>query len=196
MTLTRLLIPGLSVLAIAACATEGHGDDVAQAGDAGDPGPPAAVSTIGPPRLAADLRDVQGRVRARATAETSGDSLRVRVEAVGMTPGSYGAHLHTTGRCDSPDFTSAGPHWNPTGQKHGKDNPAGMHKGDLPNLLVGTDGRGSFEYTIPNAGLSGMLPTSLIDGDGASVVVHAKADDFRTDPSGNSGARIACGVLG
>ncbi len=113
-----------------------------------------------------------------------------------MSPGSYGAHLHAVGRCDPPGFESAGPHWNPTGQKHGKDNPAGMHKGDLPNLLVGTDGRGSFEYTIPNAGLSGMLPNRLIDGDGAAVVIHASADDYRTDPSGNSGARIACGVLG
>ncbi len=193
MRLARLLIPGFSALAIAACATDGGADDVVAADD---PGPPAAVSTIGPPRLTADLRDSQGRVRARATAETSGDSLRVRVEAVGMSPGSYGAHLHTTGRCDPPGFTTAGPHWNPTDQKHGKDNPAGMHKGDLPNLLVGTDGRGSFEYTIPNAGLSGMLPNRLIDADGASVVIHEKADDFRTDPSGNSGGRIACGVLG
>jgi Cu-Zn family superoxide dismutase len=194
MKLANRLIPGFSALALAACATDGGSDDSMEA--AGDPGPPAAVSTIGPPRLSADLRDAEGRVRARATAESSGDSLRVRVEAVGMTPGAYGAHLHTTGRCDAPAFTTAGPHWNPTGHKHGKDNPAGMHKGDLPNLLVGTDGRGSFEYTIPNAGLSGMLPNRLIDADGASVVIHAKADDFRTDPSGNSGDRIACGVLG
>ncbi|HEX9947553.1 MAG TPA: superoxide dismutase family protein [Allosphingosinicella sp.] len=193
MRLARLLIPGFSALAIAACATERGSDDMAGADDAG---PPTAVSTIGPPRLTTDLRDPQGRVRARATAESSGDSLRVRVEAIGMTPGAYGAHLHTTGRCDAPGFTTAGPHWNPTGQMHGKDNPKGMHKGDLPNLLVGTDGRGSFEYTIPNAGLSGMLPNRLIDADGAAVVIHAKADDFRTDPSGNSGDRIACGVLG
>ena len=67
-----------------------------------------------------------------------------------------------------PDFASAGPHWNPTGQKHGKDNPQGMHKGDLPNLIVGPDGRGSFEYTIPHAILSGMLPTKLVDQDGAA----------------------------
>jgi Cu-Zn family superoxide dismutase len=79
---------------------------------------------------------------------------------------------------------------------HGKDNPKGMHKGDLPNLLAGADGRGSFEYTIPNATLSGMSPNKLIDEDGAAIVIHAKADDFRTDPSGNSGDRIACGVLG
>jgi Cu-Zn family superoxide dismutase len=193
MKLARLLIPGFSALALTACATDGGSDGMAAADDSGQT---TAVSTIGPPRLTADLRDAQGRVRARATAETAGDSLRVRVEAVGMTPGAYGAHLHTTGRCDAPAFTTAGPHWNPTSQMHGKDNPKGMHKGDLPNLMVGTDGRGSFEYTIPNAGLSGMLPNRLIDADGAAVVVHAKPDDFRTDPSGNSGDRIACGVLG
>jgi Cu-Zn family superoxide dismutase len=182
-----LLLIGAAALATAACATETGGTE-----------PEGAVvsSTIGPPVLTADLRDAQGRTRARATAESAGDSLRVRIEAVGMSPGVYGAHIHTVGRCDPPAFASAGPHWNPTGQMHGKDNPKGMHKGDLPNLTVGADGRGSFEYTIPNAGLSGMLPNRAIDADGASVVIHAKADDHRTDPSGNSGGRIACGVLG
>ena len=71
-----------------------------------------------------------------------------------------------------------------------------MHKGDLPNLLVGTDGRGSFEYTIPNASISRRPSNVLMDADGAALVIHQQADDFRTDPSGNSGARIACGVLG
>ena len=73
---------------------------------------------------------------------------------------------------------------------HGKDNPAGMHKADLPNILIGTDGRGSIEYTVPMAALG-----QLMDADGAAIVVHAQADDYRTDPSGASGARIACGVL-
>jgi Cu-Zn family superoxide dismutase len=182
-----LLLTGCAALALAACATD-------RETAAGPEGP--ITSTIGPPVLTADLRDSQGRTRARATAEQSGDSLRVRVEAIAMTPGAYGAHLHNVGRCDPPGFTTAGPHWNPSGNLHGKDNPKGLHKGDLPNLMVGTDGRGSFEYTIPNAGLSGMLPNRLIDADGASVVIHAKADDYRTDPSGNSGDRIACGVLG
>jgi Cu-Zn family superoxide dismutase len=181
-----LLLIGGAALAIAACAADTEATEPEG----------AIVSTIGPPVLNADLRDAQGRTLARARAEQSGDSLRVRVEAVGMSPGAYGAHLHAVGRCDAPDFESAGPHWNPTGQMHGKDNPKGMHKGDLPNLMVGADGRGSFEYTIPNAGLSGMLPNRAIDADGASVVVHAKSDDYRTDPSGNSGGRVACGVLG
>jgi Cu-Zn family superoxide dismutase len=182
-----LLLIGGAVLAIAGCATDT---------EATQPEGAVVSSTIGPPILNADLRDAQGRSLARATAEVAGDSLRVRVEAVAMSPGTYGAHLHSVGRCDPPAFASAGPHWNPTGQMHGKDNPKGMHKGDLPNLTVGADGRGSFEYTIPNAGLSGMLPNRLIDADGAAVVIHARPDDYRTDPSGNSGDRIACGVLG
>lgn len=183
----RLLLLGLAPV-VAACATNREPEAAGE--------PPAAVSTIGPDRLSADLRDKDGRICARATASASGDSLRVRVEAVSLAPGAYGAHLHAVGRCDPPGFATAGAHWNPTDAMHGKDNPRGMHKGDLPNLLVGTDGKGSFEYTIPNAGLSGMLPNRLIDADGASVVIHAAPDDFRTDPSGNSGARIACGVLG
>jgi Cu-Zn family superoxide dismutase len=180
-----LLLIGGAALALVACATNDEA-----------PGRAAASSTIAPRVLSADLRDGQGRSRARATVEQSGDSLRVRIEALAMSPGAYGTHLHAVGRCDPPAFTTAGPHWNPIGQMHGKDNPKGMHKGDLPNLMVGADGRGSFEYTIPNAALSGVSPNKLIDADGAAVVIHAKPDDYRTDPSGNSGDRIACGVLG
>jgi Cu-Zn family superoxide dismutase len=156
------------------------------------PMPPA-----GPVSLSAEAADGGGRLRARATVEETGGALRVRVEAAGLVQGAYGVHLHAVGRCEGPAFTTAGPHWNPTGQQHGKDNPQGMHMGDLPNLLVGTDGRGSFEYTILGAGASirGGGADALLDEDGAAVVIHERADDFRTDPSGNSGARIACGVL-
>ena len=179
-----LLILGAG-FALTACATSRDTSDAA-----------ADAAAANPPVLEAELRDAAGRVRARSTVEQSGDSLRVRVEAVAMSPGAYGAHIHATGRCEAPAFTTAGPHWNPTGASHGKDNPQGMHKGDLPNLLVGTDGRGSFEYTIPNASISGRGPNPVMDADGAAMVVHAAADDFQTDPSGNSGARVACGVLG
>jgi Cu-Zn family superoxide dismutase len=98
--------------------------------------------------------------------------------------------VHTTGLCDAPDFTTAGPHWNPTAMKHGTMNPQGPHEGDLPNLIVGTDGRGTLGITIPGATMAG-----LFDTDGSALVVHAGADDLMTDPSGNSGGRIACGVL-
>ena len=175
------LIGGVAALALTACASQRVDDDL---------GP-----VNGPAAAAADIRDAGGRVLARATAEEVGDGVRIRVEAAGLGQGAYGAHVHAVGRCEAPGFTTAGPHWNPTGQQHGKDNPQGMHKGDLPNLLVGTDGRGSFEYTIPGASLA-RGGNALLDADGAAVVVHQNADDYRTDPSGNSGNRIACGVLG
>jgi Cu-Zn family superoxide dismutase len=110
----------------------------------------------------------------------------------GLAPGSYGAHIHAVGRCEGPAFTSAGPHWNPAMRQHGRLNPQGTHAGDLPNLVVAADGSGSLTapVTAPLDGEGG-----LFDADGAAVVVHAMADDERTDPTGNSGARILCAVL-
>lgn len=173
---------GVAAIALAGCASTQRDD--------------ALPIPAGPATVSADMRDPTGRVLARAFLEEVGDTLRVRVEAVDLAQGAYGAHIHTTGRCDPPAFASAGPHWNPSRQQHGKDNPQGMHRGDLPNLLVGTDRKGSFEYTIPGASLAGRGSDALLDPDGASVVVHQQADDYRTDPSGNSGGRLACGVLG
>ncbi|MBV8688397.1 MAG: superoxide dismutase family protein [Alphaproteobacteria bacterium] len=147
------------------------------------------------PGASAEIKEPSGRTVARARIDQAGDGLRVRIDAAGLAPGAYGAHLHAVGRCDPPAFASAGPHWNPSGRQHGKDNPQGMHLGDLPNLMVGTDRRGSLEYTVPAASLTGG-GSALLDADGAAIVLHAQADDYRTDPSGNSGARIACGVLG
>jgi len=118
------------------------------------------------------------------SAVVSGTSLTV--EAGGLPRGEHGLHLHVVGRCDGPDFASAGPHWNPSGRKHGRDNPEGPHLGDLPNLTVGADGRGSATLEVPQG---------FVDADGAALVIHASPDDYRTDPSGNSGARIACAAF-
>lgn len=146
-------------------------------------------------KLISDIADAGGRILARATIVQKADGIRVRVEAAGLSPGSYAVHVHAIGRCDGPSFTSAGPHWNPMGRQHGKDNPAGMHKGDLPNLSVDARGRGNFKFTIEDARISGgEMP--LLDGDGASIILHAGPDDYRTDPAGNAGTRIACGLLG
>jgi Cu-Zn family superoxide dismutase len=150
--------------------------------------PPADVTAE------ADIRDRGGRTIARASATQVGDAVRIRVEGAGLPPGIYGAHVHTTGLCTPPGFESAGPHWNPNQRQHGRDNPQGQHSGDLPNLMVGTDGRGSYEFTVPGVWLSGGA-RPILDSDGAAIVVHAQADDYRTDPSGNSGARIGCGEL-
>ena len=94
------------------------------------------------------------------------------------------------GRCDPPDFASAGAHWNPAGKKHGMNNPAGPHAGDMPNVEVAANGVLSATLTLAGASMA-----SLLDADGAALVIHAVADDYVTDPSGNSGARIACAVI-
>ncbi len=176
----KLGLVGLAATA-AACAMDDGLDPIA---------PTAPIGAV-----QADVREPGGRLVASSTATQVGDSIRVRIEAAGLAQGVYGMHIHDVGRCDSPDFQSAGSHWNPTGREHGIQNPLGQHKGDLPNLMVGTGGAGSLEYTIPNAWLAdGDL--ALLDGNGAALVIHVTGDDYRTDPSGNSGARIACGVFG
>jgi len=163
-------------------------------GCASTPPGPEVLSPPAPAAATASLRDVAGRTVAEGRLSQVGDSLRVQLQASGMRPGTYGAHVHAVGRCDAPDFASAGPHWNPTGQQHGKNNPQGMHRGDLPNLSVGTDGRGSIEINIPGGSMA-RDDGRILDADGSAIVIHERPDDYRTDPSGNSGARIACGVF-
>lgn len=135
------------------------------------------------------LRTAAGGEAGWATAKQDGGALKVTVEVSGMTPGLHGVHVHTTGKCDAPDFASAGGHWNPSAHKHGLENPAGPHAGDLPNVNVGADGKGKLTFTLPGT------YEGLLDEDGAAMVVHAGADDLKTDPSGNSGGRVACGVF-
>jgi len=114
----------------------------------------------------------------------------LRINAKGLPPGTHGVHVHMTGRCDAPAFTTAGGHWNPTTRKHGHQNPEGYHTGDLGNLGVGSDGTLTAGLLVPGATFD-----ALRDADGSAFVIHAKADDEQTDPSGNSGDRIACAVL-
>lgn len=111
----------------------------------------------------------------------------------GLTPGDHGIHIHTMGMCDAPAFTTAGGHWNPTSKMHGTENPQGPHLGDMMNITVGADSSVNVQLTSPGGSLHGT--EMLMDTDGAAVVVHAAADDYKTDPSGNSGDRVACGVV-
>jgi Cu-Zn family superoxide dismutase len=143
--------------------------------------------------VSATIRDAAGRSVGTARIEPGNIGLRVRLSAAGLAPGTYGTHIHSVGLCEPPAFTTAGAHWNPTARQHGRDNPQGAHFGDLPNLVVDASGHGQIEFTIDGTLESGANP--LLDADGAAIVVHAQADDYRTDPSGNSGARIACGVF-
>lgn len=137
----------------------------------------------------ATLRGVDGSDRGTANIAATSGGLRITVNGSGLTPGAHGLHIHTVGLCDAPDFKTAGAHWNPTMKMHGRDNPGGAHSGDLPNLMIGTDGRGSISFDVPGS------MASLMDADGAAIVIHAAPDDYKTDPSGSSGARIACGVF-
>lgn len=123
----------------------------------------------------------------------AGDKLSINLAATGLTTGSHGVHLHMVGNCTAPGFASAGGHLNPNTRQHGRENPAGSHMGDLPNLAVDAQGRGILAAEIP--GNRADLETALFDTDGTAIVIHAKPDDYKTDPSGNSGERIACGVL-
>jgi len=147
----------------------------------------------------AELRDRSGTSigTARLTGDNDG-TITLVVHVDGMTPGSHGIHFHTVGSCTPGDstaaFASAGAHYNPLDRKHGLENPDGPHAGDLPNLVVGANGSGDLEAKTARATLRAG-PASLLDADGSAVVVHASADDQKTDPSGNSGARVACGVV-
>ena len=141
----------------------------------------------------AALADAKGGSAGTASVVQKGDGLTLKVTASGLTPGQHGMHLHTVGKCEAPGFTTGGGHLNPLGHQHGTENPAGSHMGDLPNLTAGADGKASAEVPLGLAALG--LVQALLDADGASIVIHATADDYRTDPSGNSGARVVCGVF-
>jgi superoxide dismutase, Cu-Zn family len=146
------------------------------------------------PLAVAHLKGQSGLDRGRVEVFRDGADLRLEIVAREFQPGRYGMHVHAVGKCDAPDFTSAGPHWNPTGAQHGADNPLGAHRGDLPNLEVEAGQIGRVTVTIPTGSLNG--DNGLLDGDGAAFIIHAQADDLMTDPSGNSGGRIVCGVFG
>ena len=158
----------ISTALLASCATP---DELGPAGD----GPVIALVN----GAGASVGGVQAEPR------PGGTYIRISVE--GLPPGDHGLHLHAVGRCDGPAFQSAGGHWNPASKEHGHLNPAGAHAGDLPNLTVSTNGRGAINFLATGGALD--------DADGTSLVIHAKADDYKTDPSGNSGDRVACAVI-
>jgi Cu-Zn family superoxide dismutase len=153
-----------------------------------------AALQAGTPTATAELRNAQGQVVAHATFTQTAAGVRIVVDARGLPPGDKGIHIHEVGRCEPPTFTSAGGHFNPGRRQHGLENPAGPHAGDLPNIRIDAQGTGRLETTTDRVTLASG-PTSLFDADGSALVIHAAPDDHRTDPTGNSGARIACGVI-
>jgi superoxide dismutase, Cu-Zn family len=167
------MLAGAAVMALAGCSTMGQ---------------MAGTQSV-------TLRDGGGRTVGTALLTPATEGVQVVLSVNGLPAGVHGVHVHQTGTCDGPDFTTAGGHFNPTSRQHGFENPNGSHAGDLPNLTVDANGRGSLSGVARGVMLTGSGATSLRKPGGTALMVHAAADDYRTDPSGNSGARIACGVI-
>lgn len=142
----------------------------------------------------AELKNGEGKSVGSADFRESKEGVLVTLRVRNLSPGLHAVHIHAVGKCEGPQFTSAGGHFNPGEKKHGFKNPDGPHAGDLPDLLVAKNGAGRFE-AVTDAVTFAAGANSIFDQDGSAIVVHASADDNTTDPSGNSGDRIACGVI-
>jgi Cu-Zn family superoxide dismutase len=142
----------------------------------------------------AELRSPTGELVGVATLTEGADGVTIAVNMSGMPPGSHALHIHASGHCEGPDFASAHGHFNPQGRKHGFKSPDGPHAGDLPNIVIGADGVGAIVVTAPQVTL-GPGKHSLLGEGGTAIMIHMGPDDHLTDPAGNAGARIACGVI-
>ncbi len=140
------------------------------------------------------VRDATGQLVGTVTLTAQADGVRIDGAFAGLPAGAHGFHFHTVGAC-TPTFDAASGHYNPTARQHGFNNPQGTHAGDLPNLEIGANGTGTYRTVTDRITLEPGAANTVYDADGTSLMVHATADDYRTDPTGNSGGRIACGVV-
>jgi Cu-Zn family superoxide dismutase len=140
------------------------------------------------------FRDGQEQIGNVTLLEEEASGVLIRGKVSKLPPGRHAFHIHAVGKCEPPDFLSAGAHFNPLGKQHGTKNSAGPHAGDLPHVVVGPDGDAEVNVVAPHVSL-GAGPQTLVITGGTALVIHAEPDDDSTDPDGNSGARIACGVI-
>jgi len=146
-----------------------------------------------------ELKDAQGKsvgtaVLSSKAGKGASSGVAMKLNLHGLPPGEHALHFHQKPQCDAPDFKSAGPHFNPDAKKHGLENPEGHHAGDMHNFTVNAKGQAKFQVVNKDVTL-GDDSHSLFSNGGTALVIHAKADDMKTDPAGNAGDRIACGVI-
>jgi Cu-Zn family superoxide dismutase len=147
-----------------------------------------------PKPVTVNLQDGQGKAIGTATLSQVTGGVSIKVNVHDLTAGDHAIHVHQTAKCDGPDFKSAGGHFNPDGKHHGLQNPEGPHAGDIPNFVVDAKGKSKATVVAPNVTLTDG-PHSVFTGAGTALVIHAKPDDGKTDPAGNAGDRVACGLI-
>ena len=154
-----------------------------------------AKAAMAKPAMAkAELKNAEGKTVGEATLTQGPHGVLIAVDLTGVPAGAHAFHIHQVGTCEPP-FTSAGGHFNPMGKQHGFMNPKGMHAGDFPNITVPEGGKLKFDVFATGVTLKKGMKNSLFDKDGSSIVIHQGTDDYKSDPAGDAGPRIACGVI-